>query len=174
MTKLGFFHSVIFPVLQNDQNTCYLINSTFIFGKCHHSLTDFNKSLQSHSYLADVSAANLWRYLSNMKVIFQNSDKPGNNGMEIASITPLSFRQTIVWSNIRADSGLVPSQWEMSLQSNVVSHWLCANLESALQYHCQMPTTPDNTIKREHVNIITSCAHSHGHNGSINYSLLSL
>ena len=32
----------------------------------------------------------------------------------------------------RADAGLAPSQWETSLQSNDVSHWLCTNLESAL------------------------------------------
>ena len=32
----------------------------------------------------------------------------------------------------RADLRLAPSLWEMSLQSNAVSHWLCANLESAL------------------------------------------
>ena len=33
---------------------------------------------------------------------------------------------------IRADSTLAPSQWETSLQSNGISHWLGANLESAL------------------------------------------
>ena len=33
----------------------------------------------------------------------------------------------------RADSRLAPSQWEPSLQSNAVSHWLGTNLESALQ-----------------------------------------
>ena len=32
--------------------------------------------------------------------------------------------------NCRADSRFVPSQWETSLQSNGVSHWLGANLES--------------------------------------------
>ena len=32
----------------------------------------------------------------------------------------------------RADSMFAPSQWEKSLQSNAVSHWLCANWESAL------------------------------------------
>ena len=32
----------------------------------------------------------------------------------------------------RAGSRLAPSQWEASLQSNVVSHWLGANLESDL------------------------------------------
>ena len=34
----------------------------------------------------------------------------------------------------RADSRFAPSQWEMSLQSNVISQWLGANLESALEY----------------------------------------
>ena len=32
----------------------------------------------------------------------------------------------------KTDSMLAPSQWETSLQSNAVSHWLGANLESAL------------------------------------------
>ena len=32
----------------------------------------------------------------------------------------------------RADSRLAPRQWETQLQSNAVSHWLGANLESAL------------------------------------------
>ena len=35
----------------------------------------------------------------------------------------------------RADSRLAPSQWETSLQSNAVSHWLGTNLESALIYY---------------------------------------
>ena len=33
---------------------------------------------------------------------------------------------------IKSDSRLAPSQWETSLQSNAVSYWLGANLESAL------------------------------------------
>ena len=33
---------------------------------------------------------------------------------------------------LRADSRFAPSQWETSLQSNAVSHWLGTNLESAL------------------------------------------
>ena len=33
---------------------------------------------------------------------------------------------------IQADSRLAQSQWETSLQSNAVSHWLGANLESTL------------------------------------------
>ena len=34
----------------------------------------------------------------------------------------------------RADSRLVPSPWETLLQSNAFSHWLGANLDSALLY----------------------------------------
>ena len=34
----------------------------------------------------------------------------------------------------RADSRLAPSQWETSLQSNGISHWMGASLESALIY----------------------------------------
>ena len=37
---------------------------------------------------------------------------------------------TALWSG-RADSRFAPSQWEMSLQSNAISHWLGTNLESA-------------------------------------------
>ena len=34
--------------------------------------------------------------------------------------------------SIRADSRLVPSQWETLLQCNALTHWLGANLQSAL------------------------------------------
>ena len=34
---------------------------------------------------------------------------------------------------VQADSSFVPSQWETSLQSNAVSHWLGAHLESTLR-----------------------------------------
>ena len=38
----------------------------------------------------------------------------------------------IKWRCVRAESRLEFSQWETSLHSNTVSHWLGANLESAL------------------------------------------
>ena len=41
----------------------------------------------------------------------------------------------MIW--YRADSRFEPSQWETSLQSNAISHWLAANLESALWYCIQ-------------------------------------
>ena len=40
----------------------------------------------------------------------------------------------------RADSRLAPSQWETSLQSNAISHWLGANLWSALDYQISLYT----------------------------------
>ena len=36
--------------------------------------------------------------------------------------------------NYRADSMFAPSQWETALLCNAVSHWLGANIESALNY----------------------------------------
>ena len=45
----------------------------------------------------------------------------------------------------RADSRFAPNQWETLLQSNTVSHWLGATLESALQltqdFHTSMTKT---------------------------------
>ena len=50
----------------------------------------------------------------------------------------VSFR--IHWHCHRADSRIAPcSQWETLLQSNAISHWLGANLESAL-------LSSDNTL----------------------------
>ena len=41
-------------------------------------------------------------------------------------------RKAIAWIYRRADSRVTPSQWETPLLCNGVSHWLGANLESAL------------------------------------------
>ena len=37
------------------------------------------------------------------------------------------FVEASLWLYNRADSNFAPSQWEMSLQSNGVSHWLGTN-----------------------------------------------
>ena len=52
----------------------------------------------------------------------------------------------------RDDSRLAPSQWETSLQSNAVSHWLGANLESALYVVChwQMQDKDQNIYPHRH------------------------
>ena len=41
-----------------------------------------------------------------------------------------------MYTGLRADSRLAPSQWETALQCNAVSHWLGANLESTLSHIC--------------------------------------
>ena len=43
----------------------------------------------------------------------------------------------------RADSRFAPNQWETPLLCNV-SHWLGANLESALHYHCGPKPQPEH------------------------------
>ena len=58
-----------------------------------------------------------------------------NHGTLTAVLTKsnISFELSYQYqSHIRADSMFAPSQWEMSLQSNAISHWLCTNLQSAL------------------------------------------
>ena len=66
-----------------------------------------------------------------------------HNGIPIPGSTQFAKPNSVVieevarWflvSSIRADSRLATSQWDTSLQSNAVSQWLGANLESALQY----------------------------------------
>ena len=44
------------------------------------------------------------------------------------------FTVIMLYGLYRVDSRFASRQWEMSLQSNGVSHWLGANLESALLY----------------------------------------
>ena len=48
----------------------------------------------------------------------------------------INFYQKLKWDVFyyRADSRFVHSQWEMALLCNDISHWLGANLESALYY----------------------------------------
>ena len=48
----------------------------------------------------------------------------------IYSLNKILSHKTVYY--IRADSRFAPSQWETSLQSNAISHWLGTNLESAL------------------------------------------
>ena len=45
---------------------------------------------------------------------------------------PIRQSYSTLFTYIKADSRFAPNQWEILLQSNVVSHWLGANQESAL------------------------------------------
>ena len=57
----------------------------------------------------------------------------------------------------RADSRFAPCQWETSLQSNVVSHWLGATLESALLPLCRLHSRAYIGIKFDSVS--KGCRH---------------
>ena len=56
----------------------------------------------------------------------------------------------------RADSRVAPSQWETSLQSNAVSHWLGANLGSAL-----LSMLPNQALPRQQAQAKTRCEWPH-------------
>ena len=75
------------------------------------------------------------------------------------------FSCALMWdrsyqSEHRADSRLASSQWETALQSNAVSHWLGANLESALWTHgctCAWLWSLDSGVDYGAVPDIPSC-----------------
>ena len=50
----------------------------------------------------------------------------------------------------RADFRLAPGHWETSLQSNAVSHWLGANLESALELRERIGFACFRSLQRHH------------------------
>ena len=56
----------------------------------------------------------------------------------------------------RADSSFAPSQWEMVLLCNDVSHWLGASLESALS-HVPIPRKKYGVLKRHGISKPWSC-----------------
>ena len=67
-------------------------------------------------------------YIHNTEVTITNSSS------DIKS-PEVNASHRFLWDiHCRADSRFAPSQWETSLQSNNVSHWLGASLESALYF----------------------------------------
>ena len=75
-----------------------------------------NKRLSKHSRRRwfETPSRSLWRHCNDPPVIYVCNDHI-----------------------CRADFSLAPSQWETSLQSKAVSHWLGANLKSALYTYSQ-------------------------------------
>ena len=72
-----------------------------------------------------------WRRLTH------RTSSPGQISF-LSMLNKISANERRRWMHnvFRADSKLAHSQWETSLQSNAVSHWLGANLEWALVF-CQ-------------------------------------
>ena len=71
----------------------------------------------------------------------QNTDQQFSCLPGVYGLISVLYRQG-TWDMIdfRADSRLAPSQWEMLLQCNPISHWLATNLESALDLIITVPT----------------------------------
>ena len=83
----------------------------------------FKSKLDTASCYEESRASVLKTYISNLE-----KHEPARH--------ELANRDTVVdgamvGSYVRTDYKFAPSQWETSLQSNAVSHWLGANLESA-------------------------------------------
>ena len=72
-------------------------------------------------FILFVNRSNVWKYLC-LRYVYVHTGSLTWAPCTISSNMPC---------NIGVDSRLAPSQWETSLQSNAVSHWLGANLESA-------------------------------------------
>ena len=100
-----------------------------------------------HQVMCHIADSLAWKYcLSDDQQWFLKNDRNQRCSLhiEVALVVCCVFALDIVifgvqfrilWCVLclnRTDSRFVPSQWETSLQSNAVSHWLCANLESAL------------------------------------------
>ena len=73
-------------------------------------------------------------YSKTVEKIFSDSSMQDSNISSVAQshqfVKSLTIRYHLHKS--RAETRIAPSQWEMSLQSNAISHWLGTNLESTL------------------------------------------
>ena len=67
-----------------------------------------------------------------LRWIPQNTSSSGIKPLPVPMLTQ-------IYVAIPYISGFAPSQWETLLQSNAVSHWLGANLESVLNLHREKP-----------------------------------
>ena len=82
---------------------------------------------------------NFIHWTSNISLTFSISSSLNNGSVWALYLLFVIMRRARFCSlNILFHSRFAPSQWETSLQSNGVSHWLGANLEPALLYHSQL------------------------------------
>ena len=84
-------------------------------------------SKQSWCWLFETSSRSLWRHCNGKSLIWNH----GHISQGTMRSDNWAFKCSETIYN-RADSMLAHSQWETSLHSNAVSHWLGANLESAM------------------------------------------
>ena len=105
-----------------------VVSSSNIYHCCCYCLLSLPWSLLPSSSL--VSLLSIWQAISPARCRFQ----PVRRGAALRRNWSgrCLRRQHQSRVHLRADSRFAPSQWETSLQSNAVYHWLGVNLESAL------------------------------------------
>ena len=78
-----------------------------------------------------------WKFDQHLAILCTPSTSQQQEGMVGVNRTAKPVggyeEETVHSTRQRVDSRFAPSQWEASLHSNAVSHWLGANLESALR-----------------------------------------
>ena len=120
--------------------------TTFVLQQCCQQKRDICLLQLPHQlYSYQIWVQNIVRFLQSITKIF------------------LNFNYKLCTLNGRAGSRFVPSQWDMSLRSNAVSHWLGANLESALKWYCTKWIIQQCTLARiislrfciHHITILT-------------------
>ena len=111
----------------------YLLNNILL---CQYPLTVVDLSAQHSSYKSclPTGPTRFWSCRPDSK--FAGLGPTGRRKNRTLATQPQTQTQTY----IRADSRFAPSQWETALLCNDVSHWLGANLESALY---MLSTSPD-------------------------------
>ena len=98
-------------------NNVLLLYGKIIIRSGHNFAHDMTAQLSWHVQIGDL--------IEQFKLISEHKDLSQHFNNEIMKCE--------MGTRKRADSRLASSQWETSLQSNAVSHWLSANLESALR-----------------------------------------
>ena len=97
--------------------------------------TELQVPIEGHCFTSEyqLSAKNqfkkMWSWMRKYKYIFTTSILLCLKGNTLTLLLFNIFKYPII---IRAYSRFAPSQWETALLCNDVSHWLGANLESAL------------------------------------------
>ena len=107
----------VISVVRNDINANIFLFISYIQHNLH-----LESAASGHQPFITQSGATYISYLNSLKSFCEKFHN---------SISPHWLLYFLL--EARADSRLVPSQWETSLQSNAVSHWLGANLETALE-----------------------------------------
>ena len=125
--------------IQDHRTSHNVVWLPIIFRCCHYEAADRLVHTRSPCITQCTVVADnniLMSVLRQPMVWYIQDPRPSHRAVWLLIIFQYCQRRGSRWSSASgADFKLAPSQWEMSLQSNTISHWLDTNLESALPYH---------------------------------------